>query len=233
MSDAEWMRRGKPARSIAPCSRSAASRAGTRSIASRTTGSPQGPVERDDVIELFALDPEAEQRLWQWVCSATWMRKIVGPARPGAASDAALGARAAPPRDDRQRRHVAALPRPAGRARGPNATRRTGRLVLDIADDMFDSNAGRWQLTVAADGRTTCATTAEPDLELDIATLACDYLGTYRFAHLARAGRRPRCRRARSRRRTCCSRRPERPTPTRCSDRTDRYGSGDRRSQAI
>jgi predicted acetyltransferase len=65
-----------------------------------------------------------------------------------------------------------------------------GSLVLDVADAMFDSNAGRWQLTVAADGSATCERTkAEPDFALDVAALACTYLGTLRFAHLAAAGR--------------------------------------------
>ncbi len=67
---------------------------------------------------------------------------------------------------------------------------REGSVVLAVSDDMIDTNAGRWQLTVAADGRMSVAsTTAAPDLELDIGTLACAYLGTFRFTDLARAGR--------------------------------------------
>jgi predicted acetyltransferase len=66
----------------------------------------------------------------------------------------------------------------------------SGSLVLEVADDMFDSNAGRWRLSVE-DGRGSVAqaSAAAPDLELDIGTLAQVYLGGSRFVDLAVAGR--------------------------------------------
>jgi predicted acetyltransferase len=65
-----------------------------------------------------------------------------------------------------------------------------GSLVLDIEDALIESNAGRWQLTVTGSGTAIVTrTAAEPDLALDVAALAGTYLGAYRFADLARAGR--------------------------------------------
>ena len=64
-----------------------------------------------------------------------------------------------------------------------------GRLVLDVADDLIPSNAGRWELAVKGGIGTVTRTTAAPDLELDIAALASTYLGAYRFGDLANADR--------------------------------------------
>jgi predicted acetyltransferase len=62
-------------------------------------------------------------------------------------------------------------------------------LVLEVADDGIEANAGRWQLSVS-DGRGSVArTSAAPDLELDVGTLAQVYLGGFRFVDLAVAGR--------------------------------------------
>ena len=62
--------------------------------------------------------------------------------------------------------------------------------MLELEDALIDSNAGRWQLTVGADGAATVErTTAEPDLALDVSALACTYLGAFRFRDLAAAGR--------------------------------------------
>ena len=65
----------------------------------------------------------------------------------------------------------------------------SGSLVVDVTDEMFEANVGRWELAVA-DGRATVSRSdLAPDLELDIAALAAAYLGGFRFVDLAVTGR--------------------------------------------
>jgi predicted acetyltransferase len=59
--------------------------------------------------------------------------------------------------------------------------------VLDVTDELFEANAGRWELRVT-DGRAAVSRSdAAPDIELDIAALAAAYLGGFRFVDLAAA----------------------------------------------
>ena len=77
------------------------------------------------------------------------------------------------------------------RYRGP------GSVVFEVTDEDVPSNAGRWRLTVGADGAGSlvAASAAEAaDLPLDIRDLASVYLGAYRFGDLASAGRVRECR---------------------------------------
>ena len=188
LADAEWMRRGR-----GPTYRIVLEVAGEpRGYAIYRAGgewSPQGPKGETFVVEVTALDPDAEQRLWQWLLQRDLSTKVLGwrgpyphpilswvlePRRLGLNVTDALWLR------------ILDLP-VALRAR---TYARDGRVVLEVSDDTIDSNAGRWQLTVRADGTAEVApTTDAPDLALDIGTLACAYLGTFRFADLARAGR--------------------------------------------
>ena len=63
-------------------------------------------------------------------------------------------------------------------------------LVLAVTDRLCPWNAGRWRLRVASDGTAEVErTSAEADLECDIADLAAAYLGGTRVAALAGAGR--------------------------------------------
>ncbi len=189
MPDAEWMRHGAGPKYRAVLEVGGEPR-GYVVYRVKDDWSPRGPANVAMVIELYALDPEAEQRLWQWVCSLDLMG-VIG-ARRGPVPHPMQLWLLEPRRlgvtigDGMWLRFVDLPAALAARtyAGGP------GSLVLDIADSMFESNAGRWQLTVAADGTATCArTTADPDLALDVGALACTYLGTYRFGHLAAAGR--------------------------------------------
>lgn len=189
MPDAEWMRHGAGPKYRAVVEVDGEPR-GFVVYRIKDEWSPRGPANQAMVIDLYGLDPEAEQRLWQWICGLD----LVG----------SIGARRGPvphpmqfwllePRrlgltvgDGMWLRFVDLPAALAGRtyAGGPSS------LVVEVADTMFESNAGRWLLTVAADGSARCErTTAAPDLALDVAALACTYLGTYRFAHLAAAGR--------------------------------------------
>jgi predicted acetyltransferase len=65
----------------------------------------------------------------------------------------------------------------------------SGRLVIDVCDDAFGENAGRWELAVSEGRAAVFRCDAAPDLELDIAALAQAYLGAFRFVDLAVGGR--------------------------------------------
>ncbi len=150
--------------------------------------SATGPSETLSVQEVIALDPDAEQVLWEWLLSMDLVRTITG--------------RRAPVPHPLQ--HMLLEPRRLGltvtdglwlrildlpaalEARGYVGS---GTLVLDVVDDMFEANVGRWELAVA-DGRATVTRSdLAPDLELDIAALAAAYLGGFRFVDLAVTGR--------------------------------------------
>jgi predicted acetyltransferase len=65
-------------------------------------------------------------------------------------------------------------------------------LVIDVADDLFPENAGRWRLRApgrAAGGRATCErTTAGADVTLPVASLGAAYMGGTSLSALAAAG---------------------------------------------
>jgi predicted acetyltransferase len=71
-----------------------------------------------------------------------------------------------------------------------------GSITFEVGDVFRPSNAGRWRLTVpegSGSGARSVAsvqpTADEPDLILDTMDLASVYLGAFRFADLALAGR--------------------------------------------
>ena len=150
--------------------------------------SATGPSETLSVQEVIALDPDAEQVLWEWLLSMVLVRTITG--------------RRAPVPHPLQ--HMLLEPRRLGltvtdglwlrildlpaalEARGYVGS---GSLVVDVVDDMFEANVGRCELAVA-DGRARVSRSdLAPDLELDIAALAAAYLGGFRFVDLAVTGR--------------------------------------------
>ena len=66
-----------------------------------------------------------------------------------------------------------------------------GDLVLEVTDEVFPANSGRYRLRVEAPGGTAlCApTAADPQLALSVAELGAVYLGGVSFQTLAAAGR--------------------------------------------
>ena len=64
----------------------------------------------------------------------------------------------------------------------------TGRLTLQVRDELCDWNNGRFGLEGSAEGAACRTTAAPPDLTLDISGLASAYLGTVSFTTLAGAG---------------------------------------------
>jgi len=56
--------------------------------------------------------------------------------------------------------------------------------VLEVQDDLFARNAGRWAV-----GPEPGRTDADADVALDVSDLASPYLGAFSFEQLAAAGR--------------------------------------------
>ncbi len=155
-----------------------------------------GPQHIVTVFEVLGLDPAAEQVLWQWLFSldlvetvACWrapepnplLLMITEPRRLNMSVADAIYLRIIDLKGALEGR----------RYRGP------GSVVFDVTDADMPANAGRWRLTVAADGagELTAASAAEAvDLVVDVRDLASVYLGAYRFGDLASAGRVRECR---------------------------------------
>ncbi len=188
LSDEEWMRRGN-----GPTYRAAIEVDGEpRGYAIyrvKPDWSARGPQSTLLVVEIVALDPEAEQRLWQWVCSIDlvgsihgWRGPLPHPLQLWLQEPRRLGLTVG---DGLWLRFVDVATALAART-----YTREGRLVLEVEDTLIETNAGRWQLAVDAAGAATVTrTTAEPDLTLDVGTLASAYLGAHQFGDLAQAGR--------------------------------------------
>ena len=155
-----------------------------------------GPQHTITVFEVLGLDPEAEQALWQWLFSldlvetvACWrgpepnplLLMITEPRRLNMSLADAIYVRIIDLKGALEGR----------RYRGP------GNVVFEVSDEDVPANAGRWRLTVGADGAGSLAAAAASDaadLLVDIRDLASVYLGAYRFGDLAAAGRVRECR---------------------------------------
>jgi predicted acetyltransferase len=65
----------------------------------------------------------------------------------------------------------------------------TGSLVLDVSDDLFGWNTGRWRLEAGPDGASCARSDASADLSLTVAELGSLYLGGVSAVVLLHAGR--------------------------------------------
>ncbi len=188
MTDAEWMRRGNGPQFRAVLEVDGEPR-GYVVYQIKGDWDARGPRSTLLVTDLVALDPEAEQRLWQWVGASDLVATIrlmrgpvPNPLQLWLQEPRRLGLTVG---DGIWLRFVDIADALAARTYTGE-----GSVVLELEDPLIDSNTGRWQLTVGADGAATVArTTAEPGLTLDVAALACTYLGAFRFRDLAAAGR--------------------------------------------
>jgi predicted acetyltransferase len=153
---------------------------------------PTGPASTLHVLEVTGVDPAVEQALWQWLFEMDLVRTVserrgpvphplqqwlVEPRRLGLTVGDGLFLR------------ILDLPA-ALSARGYVGS---GTLTLEVTDEQFDANAGRWQLSVAEGRGLVARSSVAPDLELDIGSLAQVYLGGFRFVDLAVAGRVEEC----------------------------------------
>lgn len=158
-----------------------------------------GPKSVVTVLEVAGVDATVEQSLWQWVFSIDLIGSVRGWRGP---APHPLQLMITEPRrlgvtvNDGMWLRIIDLPAAlASRAYGG-----PGNLVIDLTDEFCPWNAGRWQLSVPAEGAAGGASvepaqsSAEVDLALDISDIAAVYLGAFRFADLVRAGRVRECR---------------------------------------
>ncbi len=188
VADAEWMRRGGQGIKYMAVIEVDGEPRGYAIYRIEHNWGPTGPASTMNVIEVTGVDPAAEQALWQWLLSMDLVRTIVG--RRGPVPHPLQHWLLEPRRmsltiNDGLWLRILDLPEALSARRYVGS----GSLVLDIADDMFESNAGRWQLGIDAGRAEVTRTTAAPDMELDIGTLAAAYLGGFRFVDLGVAGR--------------------------------------------
>ncbi|AYY14020.1 GNAT family N-acetyltransferase [Actinobacteria bacterium YIM 96077] len=139
------------------------------------------------VTEMLATNTEAYAALWRYLLSIDLVRTVRCP----------FGAVDEPLRHMATNVHALTAPMgpglwvrvvdvPAALARRRYAA--PIDVVLEITDAMFPDNAGRWHLRGDADSATCEATTAEPDLSLDVRGLGAAYLGGTSLQSLAAAG---------------------------------------------
>jgi predicted acetyltransferase len=157
-----------------------------------------GPKGVVTVTDIAGLDALVEQQLWQWLFGIDLIRTVRGwrgpaphPIQLMVTEPRRLGMTVS---DGTWLRII-----DLASALEARSYDRPGQLVMDVTDEFCPSNAGRWILSVpdgaAVGARVTRAPdAADIDLALDIADLAAVYLGAFRFADLARAGRVQECR---------------------------------------
>jgi predicted acetyltransferase len=187
LSDEEWMRHGDGPTYRAVIEVDGQPR-GYTIHRIKSSWTDRGPANRLLAQEVAALDPDAEQRLWQWLSVidlvgtvALWRGPVPHPLQLWLHEPRRLGLTVI------DSLWLRILDLPATLAARTYAGE--GSVVLDVSDDLIDSNAGRWQLTARGEEPATVErSTAEPDLAIDIAALASAYLGAFRMNELARAG---------------------------------------------
>ena len=153
---------------------------------------PTGPANALIVVELIGLDAAASEQLWRYVFGVDLMASIqsrLGPA------DHPLLLMVAEPRRLQLRvgdgLWLRIVDVPA--ALEARAFAEDGSLVIDVMDEFLPDAAGRWRLTTNEGVATVQPTTDAADLQLESADLAAVYLGGFRMASLARAGRTVEC----------------------------------------
>jgi len=160
-----------------------------------------GPKGIVTVHEVAALDPVSEQALWQWLFGIDLIGTVKGwrgPAPHPLQLMVTEPRRLATTLNDGMWLRIIDLPATLA-GRGYDLA---GTLRMEVTDVFRPSNAGRWELSVhgrgaAGDGAARVARidpASEVDLALDISDLAAVYLGAFRFADLAQAGRVRECR---------------------------------------
>lgn len=187
VADPEWMRRGEGPKFLAQLEIDGEPRA-YAIYRINNDWDVTGPRSTLSVQEVLGLDPESERALWQWLLSMDLVGTISGRRGP---NPHPLQQWLLEPRRLALTVNDGLWLRILDVAAALEARTYvgSGSLVLELTDDAIDSNAGRWQLSID-DGRpTVTSTTTEPDLELDIRTLAAVYLGAFRFGDLAAAGK--------------------------------------------
>lgn len=155
----------------------------------RVKGGDEDPLPggRVELIDLLALDAEAECALWQHVCGVDLTTTVHASLRP---PDDALPALVTEPMALGERRGPPLYTRllDVPRALSARSYTSSGRLVLSVHDP--DGHAdGRFALDAGPEGASCQRTDAGADLQLGIEELSSVWLGGARVAQLAAAGR--------------------------------------------
>ena len=184
VGDAEWMQRGQGIKYRALLEVDGEPRGYAIYRIDNNWGT-SGPASTMNVQEVLGVDAAAEQALWEWLFSMDLVRTVASRRGPV----------------PHPLQHMLIEPRRLGlvvndgmwlrlidvaEALGARSYVGSGSLVLDVADDMFDANAARWEVRVS-DGRATVSrTTAAPDIELEV---SCAGGGLPRRVPVRRPGR--------------------------------------------
>jgi predicted acetyltransferase len=147
------------------------------------------PVSELAVEDLIAVTDEARRELWGYCLDFDQAPLVSAWNVP---ADEPLRWMLGPPEDvrvtglrDFTRLRLVDVPAALAARRYPAS----GELVLQIADAVLASNAGRYRLVGDLDGAACAATDEAADLSLSVAELAALYLGGIDSTRLARAGR--------------------------------------------
>jgi predicted acetyltransferase len=192
VNDADWMRGGAGPKYRAVLEIDGVAR-GYAVYRNKIDFDTRGPKSELRVLEVASPDPAVERALWRWLLDMDLVHRVIGirqavphplqlvlaePRRLGLTVNDGLWVRILDVQAALEARTYAAA----------------GRLVLDVRDTFRPDAAGRYLLETTEAGKGTFRATVSrsedaPDITLDIADLGTAYLGTFRFADLARAGR--------------------------------------------
>jgi predicted acetyltransferase len=191
--DAEWMQRGNGTKFMAVLEVDGEVR-GYVLYRVLNQWDDRGPDNVVLVLEVIGLDHASERTIWSWVMDLDLAGHVRG--QRGPVPHPLLLELTEPRRMGLTIRDALLIRivdlRAALEGRGYAAP---GSLTFDLTDVDRPLNDGRWRLEVADDGGATLtAAKDEPDLRLDTSDLATVYLGAFRFADLAFAGRVTECR---------------------------------------
>ena len=193
LDDQEWMQHGNGPKFMAVLEVDGAVR-GYVLYRVRNEWDDRGPNNQVLALEVLGLDHAAERAIWEWLLDLdlaghikTWRGPAPHPLLLQLTEPRKLGL------SIREGLLLRLLDMPAAlQARSYDAA---GSLTFELTDVFRPVNAGRWRLATGADGATIVERfDGDPDLTLDTSDLASVYLGTFRFADLARAGRVGECR---------------------------------------
>jgi predicted acetyltransferase len=140
------------------------------------------------IREMVAADPAAWAAVWADVLSRDLVAEVRARRRP---ADDPLpylltdGGRARPEITGGLWVRLVSVPRALTQRRYACSV----DLVIDVTDDLFPDNAGRWRLQAPGLGQATCERTSAPaDVELPVAALGAIYLGRSGLSGPAAAG---------------------------------------------
>lgn len=148
-------------------------------------GLASGKVE---AFEVVATTPVARREIWRFIFALDLVARVEGPFGP---ADNPLLLMLEQPRRLRFKLHDSLWLRVVDikDALEARSYATDGTLVLQVTDDMYERNAGRWRLDASKGRASVVRSQDEPDVVIDIGDLGSVYLGGFTFSHLSRAGR--------------------------------------------